>query len=179
MDVNASAGSLVLLLPVAMVIAATLGIVFIIRAVKKARADKVVGIRKYYGFLFICVAVMALSWLFNMGWIRFALVFSGIPLFLCVLFLAVNFHAVPAAAKHNRFKGYIFLSGITYLLPYWLLPDGGDAETGYLLMGLITDDNVIACLMMAAPIVFFAHIALLLMECIDLYVCKKIKKQVA
>lgn len=109
----------------------------------------------------ICVAVVILSWIFNMGWIRFALVFIPLPFVHTLAFLIINTKAAKKIPEFPKLKKMLMYSCLTYVLTYLLLPDGGDVGGMYMFFGLIKNDAIVSVAFYLASAAAVASIALL------------------
>lgn len=126
----------------------------------------------YYIIIIFSVLVMLASWIFNIGWYRFALTFMLIPFIHTGVFLTINIISVKRAASFKHLERYIILSSVTYALSYLFLPDGGDYGEMYFFFRLI-ENTLIANIMMYISLALFAvNIVVLIFEGIKLRKCK-------
>lgn len=152
----------------AVVIAIVIGLRYVL---KELKGDKNTNYKASKGWLVITilsVVVMALSWLFNMGWYRVILIWIPLPLIHTIFFLVINIRASGKVLAFPKLKKYIILSCITFLLGYLIFPDGGDVGGMYLFFSLIRNDTVANIMMYVAPIIFIANIVILVLEYVEL-----------
>ena len=163
---------LVILVIVAVVIGVVLGARYIAKAHKRSKthSDKISKI--WYAIIIISVVIMFFSWIFNMGWYRFILIWIPIPFIHTIAFLFINIKTANKVSSFQSLKKYIIFSCTTYLLSYLLFPDGGDVGGMYLFFGLIRNDMIANIMMCIAPIIFIVNIAILILECVALKKCK-------
>ena len=150
-----------------------LGVVFLVQRMKKTGVQQTEETKEYKLITFLFIGITVLSFLFTMGWIRFALIVCGIALIHTLFFLCANLRAACLLPAFPRLKIWIWLSGVTYFLPYWILPDAGDVGGAYLYFGLITDEKILDVLMILAPAVFFVNLLILTAEVIAVCRCKR------
>lgn len=120
----------------------------------------------------LCAFVVLLSWIFNMGWIRFALIFIPLPFAHTIAFLALNVKAAKKISDCPKLKNNIIFSCIFYVLTYLLLPDGGDTGGMYMFFGLIKNDAVTSVAMYLSAAAAAASIAFLCLELVALRTLK-------
>ena len=149
-----------------------LGVVFLVQRMKKTGVQQTEETKEYKLITFLFIGITAMSFLFTMGWIRVALIVSGIFLIHTLFFLFVNLSAAFLVPAFPRLKIWIWLSGVTCFLPYWILPDAGDVGGAYLYFELITDEKILDVLMILAPAVFFVNLLILTAEVIAVCRCK-------
>lgn len=150
---------------VAIVIISALVIAFgaVMAFVKSRKQDR--GIRKNIFVTLLCIAIAAISWILNMGWLRLSMTFLLIPFFHAIIFFLVNIFSLDCVQKSKKSKSIYIMLCITYLLPYLLLPDFGDTNEGYLFFGLIHVHGDIPVVFGAAAwIAALAHIVLLILQ---------------
>ena len=94
------------------------------------------------------IAVMCLSWVFNIGWIRLILKFLLFPVISAVVFFIGNHLSAKYIQTDKNLKTVTMLSYITFLLPYLLVGDGGDIGEMYMLFGLIENDTIVGIVTM-------------------------------
>ncbi len=164
------------ILGILVISAVVFGVIFGIRYIEKEyKRDKGNGCgstKKWRMLAILSVVIMSLSWIFNMGWFRVILTWIPLPLIHTIVFLLINIKTANKVSSFKRLKKYIILSCITYLLPYLLFPDGGDAGGMYLFFGLVRNDTIANIMMYIVPIVFVVNIAVLIFEYLELRKCK-------
>lgn len=87
------------------------------------------------------ILIMFASWIFNFGWIRLALTFILFPLIQAVIFFIAN----RLSAKNIHIKPVrlaTILSYVTFLLPHFLILDGGDIGELYIFFHLIESNRI-------------------------------------
>lgn len=146
---------------VALIGAVVFGIVMLIRffiKIAKQRQPKAIV---YFILIIVCVAIMAVSWIFNMGWLRLALTFTTLPIVHAVVFAVVTGKALFYISLSKKLEKYTLLSFITYVGTYLLLPDGGDYGEMYALFTLIKSNVVAAVAMVLSFACLIANIVFL------------------
>jgi len=127
----------------------------------------------YYVITIFSVLIMSASWIFNLGWYRFVLIFIPIPLIHTIAFLIINIKCANRISDFKCLGKYILISSVTYLLPHLLFPDGGDIGGMYLFFGLIKNDAIAYVMMPIAIIAFVINIIVLIIEGKIMRKCKK------
>lgn len=111
-----------------------------------------------------CFAVSVASIILNMGWMRFIMIFSLIPIVYPIAFWYCNM----LAAKHKSDIPKVAVTNvlfiITYLIFWVFLPDGGDYGPQYFMFGKIADDNLSLIAWMISAIAGATHIALFFIQ---------------
>lgn len=150
------------------------GIVILIKSIISTKKDGNNSKLKYtlISILFVIIAIV--SWILNMGWIRFIMTFLAVPIIHTIAFMIINSFSLSYIDKSVKLKRYIDLSYITYLLGYLLLPDGGDVGPMYVFFGLIHNDVVANISYSISSIVFIGNIVLLILQISER---KKIKRK--
>ena len=131
--------------------------------IKKAEPRAII----FYFLRFVPVAVMVLSWIFNMGWLRIILTFFPLPIAHLVFFGVASEGAMMHLSKSPRLKIYIPLSYLTFALAYAFFADGGDIGGLYNFFGLIRNEIAATLLFFVAAIAFIANNALSIMQMIE------------
>lgn len=150
------------------------GIVILIKSIISSRKNGNNTKLKYtlISVLFVIVAIV--SWVLNMGWLRFIMTFLAVPIIHTIAFMIINNFSLSYVDKSVKLKRYVILSYTTYLLGYILLPDGGDVGTMYVFFGLIHNDIVASISYNISSIAFIGNIVLLVLQIVER---KKIKKE--
>ncbi len=94
-------------------------------------------------FPIMTIAIIALSWILNLGWIR--LIFA-IPILIHLLIFLISIcHSFKSTVKNRKALTLVILNITTFYLGYILLPDGGDLKgSERMLFGLINNEKVIS-----------------------------------
>lgn len=159
-----------LLLMVALIVYLT------VRAVKKG--NKVQG--KSLLVSLICFVIIAVSWIFNMGWYRVAFIvtFMAVPVFSTLVLFVTNYAAAGCFEHSRRIKKLNLLFIITYLSGNLLMPDGGDIGEMYFFFGLIHSNTLAKFAYLISSLLLAAHYILFVWQIIEVFVIKvKLKKQ--
>lgn len=151
------------------------GIVIFIKSIISSRRNGNNIKLKYTLIAVLFVIIAVVSWIFNMGWLRFILTFLAVPIIHTIAFMIINNISLPYINKSVKLKRYVVLTYITYLLSYLLLPDGGDVGPMYVFFGLIHNDVVASISYNISSIVFIGNIVLLVLQIIER---RKIKKEI-
>ncbi len=149
-----------------------LSVIAIIRRFKRAKINGDKTAKKWYWLTLLCVVIMSISWIFNMGWFRVVLTWLPLPLIHACVFVWVNFKLASYASSFEVLKKYMTFSCITYLVPYLIFPDGGDVGGMYLFFGLIRNDIIASIMMCITPLALILNIIILILEIIELRKCR-------
>ncbi len=163
------------ILLIAVVAVAVLFLVFkLICAVIKTIKMKRFNVIAYTFISILCVAIAAVSWIFNMGWLRLILTLVAFPFVHAVLFVVIIAKSSAKVSLSVNLKKYIILSHITYIASYLLLPDGGDYGEMSFFFALI-ESNIVGSVAMFIALACFAAHAACLFACVT--ETKKLKSQ--
>lgn len=119
------------------------------------------------------ILIVAVSWVLNMGWIRFMMTILFIPVIHSVIFFFVNLCSAQYFDKSGKLKILNFLFVFTFLLFYILMPDGGDVGEMYFFFGLIHSDMLSYIANCISVIAAVGHIVLFVMQIAEI---KRIRK---
>ena len=120
------------------------------------------------------VVIAALSFVMNMGWIRFIMIFLMIPFIHATIFFLTNLFISCYTERFAKIRLFNLLFCITYLAAYIFLPDGGDYGELYFFFGLIHSDALSYIAEAVSGIAFLGHIVLFILQII--YVVKVKRK---
>ena len=160
------------LVGVGVILAVIFGVRSLSKDYKQANADSKKTAKKWYAVIILCVVVMILSWIFNIGWLRLILTWIPLPLIHTIAFLFVNFKAANKVSTFKSMKKYMILSCASYSLVYLLLPDGGDVGGMYMFFTLIRNEVITSIMMYISNIIFCVNIASLAIEYSELRKCR-------
>ncbi len=151
-----------------MLIGIITGIVIIINSIISTKKDRNNSKLKYnlISILFVIIAIV--SWVFNMGWLRFIMTFLAVPIIHTIAFIIINSFSLSYIDKSVKLKRYVNLSYITYLLGYLSLPDGGDVGPMYVFFGLIHNDIVANISYIISSISFIGNIVLFILQIVEI-----------
>ncbi len=135
-------------------------------AVVKAKADNSVYHKKSVIRSLVLMGIVALSWVFNMGWFRFFLTIVSAPLIHGIVFFLVNMFVAGYMDKSRGVEKLNSLFMITYILFYLLFPDGSDTGEMYFFFGLIHSDALSSIANTLSAWIFTAHIILIVLQLI-------------
>lgn len=121
----------------------------------------------------LCIAIAAVSWVFNMGWIRFIMTILLIPFIHAIIFFLVNFFSSKYIQISKKAKNIYTVLCITYLVFYLLLPDGGDTDELYVFFGLIHSNVFAYICRFISSWAGLGHIALLILQTIEIINMRK------
>ena len=122
------------------------------------------------------IAVMCLSWIFNIGWIRLILTFLLFPVISAVVFFVGNHLSAKYIQTDKKLKTVTMLSYITFLFPHLLVGDGGDIGEMYMLFGLIQNDTLVGIVTTIGICMFVFHFVILIAQYALLYQYHRAKK---
>ena len=160
---------LILILIIAIVFIAVRTTCFFIKLGKINTSNK----KKTILISIFSIILAAVSWITNMGWIRFIMTLMMIPFIHAIIFFITDLYIASYIDKYWNIKLLNLLFYITYLLLYIFLPDGGDVGELYFFFGLI-HSNVLSYIAQAiSGIAFLVHIVLLILQIIQVAKIKK------
>ncbi|MFA7636636.1 MAG: hypothetical protein WCX81_02615 [Monoglobales bacterium] len=113
------------------------------------------------------------TWIFNMGWYRFIMMFSLIPYFHVAVFFIINILAAKYKQHSRKLSIMNVLFFVTYIAFYIFLPDGGDIGGAYAFFGLIHDEVLINNCYLISFVAILAHIVLLILQIIKIIKIRK------
>lgn len=121
---------------------------------------------KYNILSILFIVIVGISWIMNLGWIRF--IFLIPMIFHAILFYFSNrsYHSNSnKISKHmNLVNSSVYA---TYLLFYILLPDGGDTEDSFrVFFGLIRNELFINIANVASGLLLVANLVLIIIQII-------------
>ncbi len=163
--------SLLLYLLIAIIVIAVLVIVIgtIITIIKSYRQ----GEHKAVLVTLLCIAVAAVSWIFNMGWIRFIMTLLLIPFIHAVIFFLVNIFSAKYMQKSKKSRNIFIMFCVTYLLFYLLLPDIADIGEMYVFLGLIHNNTFSYICYSISLVAILVHIGLLILQITEIVKIRK------
>ena len=144
---------------------------------KALLSDKTPQKKKALLISIVSIFIVLISGIFNIGWIRFALLVSFVPFTHALAFVTMNLYSAKYAQHSNKIKIYNLLFIATYMVASILLPDGGDIGEMYFCFGLIHSDSLADKAVLASGILFTAHAILLIMQLLEIRRINKSIKQ--
>lgn len=167
-----------MLLLVLIIFDIVLGVKWVVRFFRKeakiAKTNENREFKRWYRIIISSVFIMFVSWICNMGWYRIILTWIPIPLVHTIAFLIINIKFANIASNYKFLGKYIIFSSVTYLLTYFLLPDGGDGGGMYAFFTLVRNDTILNVMTYISLICFIVSIVVLFIEYLQL---KKYKSQ--
>lgn len=124
----------------------------------------------------LCMTIAAVSWLLNMGWLRFVMTYTLIPFVHAIIFFLANLFSAKYMQKSKKLKAIFIMFCITYLLSYLLLADGGDIGEMYVFFGLIHNNKIFYICNYLSGIAVFVHIVLLILQITEIAKIKKCER---
>ena len=137
---------------------------------RKALENNGPGRKKAIVVSILSVVIAALSFVMNMGWIRFIMIFLMIPFIHAAIFFLTNLFVSFYAERSHKIRSFNLLFCITYLAAYIFLPDGADYGEMYFLFGLIHSNILSGIAYAVSSIAFLGNIVLFILQII--YVVK-------
>ena len=121
------------------------------------------------------VVIACTSFILNMGWLRYIMMFFTIPAIHAVIFFLTNYFAAlyTENSKHIRLYNVVYL--ITYLSFYIFLPDASDYGGFYFFFGLIHNDFLSQIAMLISAVMFCTHIAFFVLLISEIILMRKNK----
>lgn len=113
---------------------------------------------KYNIISIVCTILVAVSYVFNIGWLRVFGLWLGIPFIHAMIFIASNSLSADYIEHSPMLRINVVITDITYFLAYALLPDFGDIEGPYAFFGLIHNEALVTVCGVVAQIAFVANI---------------------
>lgn len=147
--------------------AVVFGVVMVVRSLVKVARLKQPKALVYHILRVVCILIMVASWIFNIGWLRLALTFTGLPIIHAILFAYIAGKAISKFELSAKLEKYTVLSYITYVAAYLLFPDGGDYGEMYLLFTQINSNTVAYVAMMLALACFVANVVFLILSAVE------------
>ncbi|MBE7038910.1 MAG: hypothetical protein E7404_08430 [Ruminococcaceae bacterium] len=164
---------LLILMPVIAVVVIVSGTIW---GIYKARKNNSPNKKKIILLSILAILIAAVSWILNMGWIRFVMTFMLIPFIHAIIFFFTNLFMASYVDKTKNIKILNLLFIMTYLLLYIFLPDAADYGEMYFLFGLIHNDLLSNIAYAISSISFLGHIVLFVLQII--YAVKTKRKQI-
>jgi hypothetical protein len=150
-----------------------LGIFLIIRSIRRRRSRNVKVSKAWCILTVLCIVVVAVSWIFNIGWYRVILTWSLLPVVHAILFAVLGFIAARRVSYSKKLKALMIFCASTYLSAYLLLPDGGDYGGMYFFFGLVRNNALATVMMYVAFACFVANIVFMILTCVEMRRCKR------
>ncbi len=122
---------------------------------------------------FVLLLLAAAAYIINMGWIRFALLFSTIAPLHAALFLFSSFYSAELTSRSRTVLTFTIINYILYPLSYIFLPDGGDIGGTYMFFSLIENETAVGIGWIIVPILFIASFILFILQLIISHRLKK------
>ena len=129
----------------------------------------------YYVIMIMCILIVAVSWILNIGWYRVILTWLAVPFVHPVIFAVINGKALPRLIYSAKLKAYTLFTYITYVLMYVFFPDGGDTGSSYVFFGLIYDGAAVQILGILSTVSLIAYIIFTILQIIENVKLKKIE----
>ena len=145
----------------------------IIKGIQFLRKNKFFGKTKTIILSIILILLVSISWVFNMGWLRIIMTILFIPIIHSVVFFFMNLCSARYFNESKRVKLLNVYFILTFLIAYFLMPDGGDYGEMYFFFGLVHSDILSAIACFVSTMAFVGHIVLFVMQIIEI---KKIMK---
>lgn len=144
-------------------------IYFIYLCVRKEKHNNInnyIVTRKYNILSILFIMIVGLSWIMNMGWLRFLFVIP-IIFHIFIFYFSNNSYHKHANGKSKSMSYINWCNYATFLLFYVFLPDGGDTEDSFrVIFGLIKDEKFIDIAGSISYILFISNIMLIIIQII-------------
>ena len=130
-------------------------------------------------FIVAMVAFMldAAAFVLNFGWLRLALVFSGVSFIRFFIVYLINIFAIRFVSRSKAFATINIITFAVFAITYAFLPDVSDDIGNYYFFTLLTDTNVLVGLIFAN--LFLIQLVLLSVQIIMMIVLKVNSKRSA
>ncbi len=129
---------------------------------------------KMLWFAILSILIVLVSWITNMGWLRFILTWCAVPLIHGAIFLATNLFAASCLKQTKKLKIINWWFMATYIIFYVFLPDFDDVSS-YFFFRLIRQNDILEEIAFCiSSIALVAHCILWLVELITI---RRLKKQ--
>lgn len=124
------------------------------------------GRTKYTFFILLSVfsvLIAGVSWVLNMGWLRFFMTFLLVPFIHAFLVYIISLLSVKYYDRVAKLKllNMIFLA--SYLFAYMFFPDGGDYGPMYCFFGLIKNDIFVTIAYYVSVAALMLHIVMFIL----------------
>jgi len=149
------------------------GIIWSIIKIRKNNSSK---FKKVTIMTFASILIAAVSWVLNMGWVRFFMTILLIPVVHGIVFLLANLFFAKYIEQSPKMAKLNILFIATYLIAYLFLPDGADVGGMYFFFGLIHNDTLSTIAGSLSGIAVIGHIALFVIQMIEVFTIKKKQK---
>lgn len=118
-----------------------LGHIFIsaVKAKKSGNYTKII----YNALTAVCIIIAALSWVLNLGWVRYIFSLAMLPVLHCILFWFIENYAASYSQNSKILGISIFISYVTFIMFYIFLPDFNEQRTIFALFNTITSTTAI------------------------------------
>lgn len=116
--------------------------------------------RKMILFSLVTIVIAGISWVTNMGYMRFFMTLCVIPFVHAIILFTTNVSMVAYIEKYRSVKILNILFWATYLISYFLFPDNRGVGESYLFFGLVKNGGFVNVAHNIAVTVFFIHLAL-------------------
>lgn len=178
MNINLSAVLIValgLIILSVVVIAIAVGVFCLVRAFLKLKKLHHRQSIVYFFLMIATVIIMMASWFLNFGWLRLFLTWIPLPIIHILAFLIINSIILQKLSLSVKLKIYTAMSYVTFLLSYFLFPDGGDVGGMYFFFTLIRNDMLVDIAFALCGVSLVTHIIFTVLQIIEY--CK-VKKQI-
>lgn len=145
----------------------------IVKTIKVLKQNNFYGKKRTILMSIFYILIVIASWFLNMGWIRFFMTFLLIPFIHAVIFFLTNFFGSKYFDKSTKIKKLNLWFVISYLVAYFLMPDGGDVGGMYFFFGLIHSNTLSGVANFISSVAGIAHIVLFVLQIVEM---RKIKK---
>lgn len=172
-NININPTALLVLLACVIIGGIITGLFFVVKSIISAIKSRNITKLKFIIASVLIVITTTISWIFNMGWIRFILTFLAVPVVHTTAFIIISAKSLTYIDKSVRLKVYVLLYYITYLLGYIFLPDCGDYGPMYTFFGLIHNNAVVSVSFYLSALALQGNIVLFILMIIETVKLKK------
>lgn len=151
---------------IALAIVAVLCIIGLVFMIKNGTKCK----RKVIFSSLITIFIAAVSWLTNLGYLRFFMTVCLIPFVHAIIIFFTNVSMVPYFEKYKSVRILNILFCVTYLLTYILFPDNNGIDQYFFMFGRVQSNSLAYVAQIIATVSFFCHMALFVSQLVLAFV---------
>ncbi len=177
MNTNISGNLLFLLFLIPPTLSVILSVTVLVKSIIYCKKTGSAVKLKYNIISIACTILVAVSYFFNIGWLRVFGLWLGIPFIHAMFFVATNSLSADYIEMSPVLRINVVMTDITYFLAYALLPDGGDVGGAYAFFGLIHNEALVTVCGVVAQIALIANIICIVNQFIRRKAIKKSKAE--
>ncbi len=177
MNTNISGNLLFLLFLIPPILSVILSVTVLVKSIIHCKKTGSAVKLKYNIIAIACTILVAVSYVFNIGWLRVFGLWLGVPFIHAMIFVATNSLSADYIEHSPMLRINVVITDITYFLAYALLPDFGDIEGPYTFFGLINNEALVTVCGVVAQIALVVNIICIVNQFIRRIAIKKSKAE--